>query len=61
MTTKKDDNSLATVKKLLGGKETTKNASAMRDRLIEVAGDRTKLVQLMDAVDGLPKKLLTED
>jgi hypothetical protein len=55
-----EDQSLATVRSLLGGKDTTKNAAAMRDRLIEVAGDRTKLVQLMDAVGGLPK-MLTED
>lgn len=55
-----EDQALGAVRDLLGGRETTKNAPAMRDRLIEIAGDKTKLVKLMDAVGGLPK-LLTED
>lgn len=56
-----EDQALGAVKNLLGGKETTKNAPAMRDKLIEIAGDRTKLVQLMEAVGGLPKKLPEDD
>jgi hypothetical protein len=55
-----EDEALQTVQDLLGGRETTKNAPAMRDRLIEVAGDKTKLVKLMDAVSGLPKELTEE-
>lgn len=54
------DDALDTVKDLLAAHGTTKSATAMRDRLIEIAGDRTKLVKLMDAVSGLPKEL-TED
>jgi hypothetical protein len=54
-----EDQALGTVHNLLGGKE-TKSAPAMRDRLIEIAGDRTMLVQLMDAVRELPRAL-TED
>lgn len=52
-----EDEALKMVRSLLGG-ETVKSAHVMRDRLIEVAGDRTKLVQLMDAVGGLPRQLL---
>lgn len=47
------DDALDAVKNLLGSPGTTKSATAMRDRLIEVAGDRTKLIKLMDAVGGL--------
>lgn len=54
------DQAVQKIKDLLGAKEQIKSAPAMRDALIEIAGDRTKLVQMMDAVTGLPK-LLTED
>jgi hypothetical protein len=47
---------VASVRTLLGGRETVKSAPAMRDRLIALAGDRTKLVKLMDAVGALNSK-----
>ena len=52
-----EDRALTTVRSLLGGREQTKDATAMRDRLIEIAGDRTKIVQLMDAMRDLPTTL----
>jgi hypothetical protein len=54
------EDALDAVKILLASPGTTKSATAMRDRLIEIAGDRTKLVQLMDAVGGLPRELTEE-
>ncbi len=49
-----EDQALGTVRDLLGGRN-TKSAPAMRDRLLEIAGNPTMIVKLMDAVGGLPK------
>jgi hypothetical protein len=43
-----------TVRDLFPEKE-TKTASALRDRLVEIAGDREELVSLMEALNMLPK------
>jgi hypothetical protein len=42
-----------TVKTLLGDKGGAESASALRDRLVKIAGHKKELVALMDAINGL--------
>ncbi len=42
------------VRTLLGDQGGAASAPALRDRLIQVAGNKRMLVELMDAVNGLP-------
>lgn len=48
-----EEQALELLKTLFVTKETSKSATAMRDRLIEIAGDRIKLVKLVDAAQVL--------
>ena len=44
------------VRTLLGDQGGAASAPALRDRLIQVAGNKRMLVELMDAVNGLPSQ-----